>query len=266
MANYVAPSTGEVLVFDCNKLEAVNVIEAHQSALGCVSINSDGTMLATASEKGTIIRIFTIPNGDKLFQFRRGSLPAQIFCMCFNAKSTLLAVSSATETVHVFRLINPVKSSADAPSPHSPTASPSKRRLSSGSRERSASPGDEDAAEASHMEDSSLAYSERAKPANPTFASMIRRTSQNVGMSLAARVGGYLPTSVTTMWEPQRDFAWVKVPRNRRDSSSGGAVRTVVAMSANHPQIMVVTSDGQFLVFNIDFEKGGEGVLHHQAS
>jgi autophagy-related protein 18 len=264
-ANYVPPSTGEVLVYDCNKLEAVNVIEAHQSALGCVSINHDGTMLATASEKGTIIRVFAIPNGEKLYQFRRGSLPAQIFCMSFNATSTLLCVSSATETVHIFRLINPGKN-IDPSSPTSPPASSHShsRRFSFSSRERSTSPSSEDVADTSQVDDSGL-FNERPKPTNPTFASMIRRTSQNVGMSLAARVGGYLPSSVTEMWEPQRDFAWVKIPRNRRDSSSG-PIRTVVAMSANHPQIMVVTSDGQFLVYNIDLEKGGEGVLEHQYS
>ena len=44
---------------------------------------------------------------------------------------------------------------------------------------------------------------------------MIRRTSQNVGLALAARVGGYLPARVTEMWEPARDFAWVRIPRGR---------------------------------------------------
>lgn len=97
---------------------------------------------------------------------------------------------------------------------------------------------------------------------------MIRRTSQNVGLTLAGRVGGYLPSSVTEMWEPARDFAWAKIPRSRNTIGvAGGApVRSVVALSANRPQLLVVTSEGQYLIFNIDLEKGGEGVLEQQYS
>jgi autophagy-related protein 18 len=88
-------------------------------------------------------------------------------------------------------------------------------------------------------------------------------------MTLAARVGGYLPTSVTEMWEPARDFAWVKIPRVRQSLGGSGApgpIKSVVAMSSAHPQLLVVTSEGQFLVFNVDLEKGGEGVLEKQSS
>ena len=103
------------------------------------------------------------------------------------------------------------------------------------------------------------------KPINPTFASMIRRTSQNVGKSFAATVGGYLPSTVAQIWEPSRDFAWVKVPRSTTGSSAG-PVRTVVALSNNGPQVMVVTNEGNYYVFNIDLEKGGEGTLFKQYS
>jgi hypothetical protein len=48
--------------------------------------------------------------------------------------------------------------------------------------------------------------------------------------------------------------------------SAGQPVKSVVAMSSGHPQLMVVTSDGQFLVYNIDLERGGEGVLERRHS
>ena len=96
---------------------------------------------------------------------------------------------------------------------------------------------------------------------------MIRRTSQNVGTGFAATVGGYLPKSVTEMWEPTRDFAWIKIPKgNPGATSTGGPIRSVVAMSNNTPQVMVVTSEGSFYVFNIDLVKGGEGQLTKQYS
>lgn len=61
-------------------------------------------MLATASDKGTVIRVFSIPSAQKLYQFRRGSYASRIYSIAFNAVSSLLAVSSASETVHIFKL------------------------------------------------------------------------------------------------------------------------------------------------------------------
>jgi autophagy-related protein 18 len=237
-------------------MEAVNVIEAHNSPLSCIALNNDGTLLATASEKGTIIRVFSIPDAQKLYQFRRGSIPARIFSMSFNSTSTLLSVSSATETVHIFRLGAPNTSRSNSIS-SGPTNS------ASASHQRSSSRTSEDISD-DFGSTADISPVER-KPLNPTFASMIRRTSQTVGKSFAATVGGYLPSAVAEIWEPSRDFAWVKVPRSP-NSASSGPMRTVVALSNNGPQIMVVTSEGNYYVFNVDLEKGGEGTLYKQYS
>ncbi|KAF2121477.1 WD40-repeat-containing domain protein [Lophiotrema nucula] len=259
-SEHVAPTSGEVLIYDATKLEAVNVIEAHNSPLSCIAMNSEGTLLATASEKGTIIRVFSIPDAQKLYQFRRGSIPARIYSMSFNSTSTLLCVSSATETVHIFRLGQP-----NAGGSRSNSISGS-LRPSSSSRERSNSRGSEEL-EPSEYEESiaDLSAASDRKPINPTFASMIRRTSQNVGKSFAATVGGYLPSAVAEIWEPARDFAWVKIPKSP-NSASLGPIRTVTALSNNNPQVMVVTSEGNYYVFNVDLEKGGEGTLYKQFS
>jgi autophagy-related protein 18 len=48
--------------------------------------------------------VFAIPSADKVYQFRRGSYSAKIYSMSFNLVSTLLCVSSDTETVHIFKL------------------------------------------------------------------------------------------------------------------------------------------------------------------
>jgi autophagy-related protein 18 len=71
------------------------------------------------------------------------------------------------------------------------------------------------------------------------------------------------------MWEPARDFAWFKLPKPNQNSGGNGhngPLRSVVAMSSNTPQVMVVTSDGNFYVFSIDLSKGGEGTLTKQYS
>ncbi|KAJ4858544.1 hypothetical protein T069G_06811 [Trichoderma breve] len=241
---YVAPTSGEVLMFDTLTLKAVNVIEAHRSPLSCISLNSEGTMLATASETGTIIRIFSVPRGQKLYQFRRGTYPSTIYSMSFNLSSTLLCVSSASDTVHIFRLSSP--------------------RQDRWSRARS--------------HDGADSPNASAAPANRSqsgsFSSMLRRSSQIMGRGVVGVVGSYLPQSVTEMWEPLRDFAYIKIPKTTGlgagarvpGGQSSGPLRSVVAMSSSSPQVMVVTSDGGFYVYNIDMENGGEGYLVKQFS
>ncbi|KAF1964581.1 WD40 repeat-like protein [Bimuria novae-zelandiae CBS 107.79] len=254
-AEHAAPEKGEVIIYDATKLEPVNVIQAHNSPLSCIAMNSEGTMLATASEKGTIIRVFSVPGGEKLYQFRRGTIASRICSMSFNSTSTLLCVSSASDTVHIFRLAQPNKNRSGSIS--SSTGRPAS------TRGRSSSRASQESAEVYYAkEDGSTGGSPEPerKPINPTIASMIRRTSQTVGKSVFATVGGYLPSAVSEMWEPQRDFAWVKIPRST-SSSSTGLVKSVVAMRNDGPQIMVVTSDGTYYIFNIDLEKGGEGTL-----
>ena len=252
------PTSGEVLLFDTVKLEAINVVEAHRSPLSCMVLNNEGTILATASDKGTIIRVFSVPDAHKLYQFRRGSMPARIFSMSFNIASTLLCVSSATDTIHVFKLGPQISPTVEPVS--SPGKSPGffgNRRWSQES-ESPTEPGDE-------MNDSEIASSVSARKPNGTFMGLIRRTSQNVGTSLATTMGGYLPKGVTEMWEPARDFAWIKIPK-ANTSPTSGSLRSVVAMSSNTPQVMVVTSEGNFYVFSIDLVKGGEGQLTKQYS
>ncbi|KAL8693602.1 MAG: hypothetical protein Q9218_001602 [Villophora microphyllina] len=286
-------TTGEVLIFDALNLQAINVIEAHRSPLSCICLNDAGTLLATASDKGTIIRVFAVPSAKKLYQFRRGSMPSRIYSMAFNATSTLLCVSSASDTVHIFKLSPP------SPSDQSSTSNTAKRKDSMDStnlrprsshsahnteaiREESpapseSQPGDDLSRTISNgIESTSIPTSQRK--ANGTFMGMIRRTSQNVGTSFAASVGAYLPTAVSEMWEPTRDFAWLKIPKpsatlteqgspGQRIPSSGSGLgstaplKSVVAMSHNSPEVMVVTNEGRFYVFGIDLEKGGEGNL-----
>lgn len=181
--------------------------------------------------------------------------------MSFNATSSLLCVSSATDTIHVFRLGAPPHSHDEA----------EKSGNSGSSRERhsSSSPGGGDsrsdfATSVSIGSDTIAMQTDRKH--NGTFMGIIRRTSQNVGTTFASSVGAYLPSAVSEMWEPTRDFAWMKIPK-APPSEQGGilssttALRSVVAISSNTPQVMVVTNEGHFYVFGIDLEKGGEGTL-----
>eukprot|EP00164_Ancoracysta_twista_P000102 GFYU01000144.1.p1 GENE.GFYU01000144.1~~GFYU01000144.1.p1 ORF type:complete len:358 (-),score=87.71 GFYU01000144.1:505-1578(-) len=80
-------------------------IAAHEGPLSCMALNLDGTRLCTASEKGTLLRVFDTASGQALRELRRGVDRAEIFSICFNYNSTLLACSSDKGTVHVFSMI-----------------------------------------------------------------------------------------------------------------------------------------------------------------
>lgn len=105
---------GEVQIFDCVNLRAVTMIPAHDSPVAAMAFNSAGTKLSTASEKGTVIRVYSIPDGQKLYEFRRGvKRCVTIFSLAFSHDSLFLCASSNTETVHIFKLEAPKKEPTD---------------------------------------------------------------------------------------------------------------------------------------------------------
>nr|CAB3267751.1 WD repeat domain phosphoinositide-interacting protein 2-like [Phallusia mammillata] len=96
---------GEVQIFDVTSLKAVSTINAHNTPLAAMSFNTSANKLATASGKGTVIRVFSIPDGQKLFEFRRGvKRCVSIGSLAFSPDAKFLCASSNTETVHIFKL------------------------------------------------------------------------------------------------------------------------------------------------------------------
>ena len=115
----VALSTGKSTVLACPGLHKGQVrlelydlrrtrfVRAHETCLQRISLTPDGTRLATASERGTLIRVFTTHDGQQLQELRRGSDPAAIYCLAFSMDGRRLAASSDRGTVHVFALPPP---------------------------------------------------------------------------------------------------------------------------------------------------------------
>ncbi|KAI8436378.1 hypothetical protein MSG28_004402 [Choristoneura fumiferana] len=98
-------AVGEVQIFDAVHLTAACVLSAHESGLAALAWSACGRRLATASERGTVIRVFAVPERARLFELRRGvKRCVTISCLAFSACGALLAAASNTETVHVFRL------------------------------------------------------------------------------------------------------------------------------------------------------------------
>lgn len=96
--------TGDVLIFDLTSLQPYLIIEAHKRKLQVTTLSNDGTMLATASKLGTIIRVFKVSTGERICQFRRGRYPATINCISFSEDNKYLIVSSSSHKIHIFSI------------------------------------------------------------------------------------------------------------------------------------------------------------------
>ncbi|KAI9599540.1 WD40-repeat-containing domain protein [Syncephalis fuscata] len=224
-AQHGTTTTGTVYIFDTLSLQTVNTAQAHKSPLAYVVTNAEGTMMATASDKGTVIRVFSLPDGQKLYQFRRGSYPTRIHCISFNLVSSLLCVSSDHETVHIFKL-------SDGNNNDDINATGSIGRATAAYGDNNSTQG----------------------RSSGGVSKMLRASS--IKKAVGKNMAGYLPDVLTEMWEPARDFAHLKL------KSAG--VQSLVALSSSTPQVIVVTSEGYLYLYNIDLERGGECVFNKQ--
>lgn len=82
----------------------VSLIKAHKSKIRCLALNKSGTMIASASEMGTIIRIYSTQTCSLLYEFRRGLDRAIVYAMEFSQNGTKLAVLSDKQTLHVYNI------------------------------------------------------------------------------------------------------------------------------------------------------------------
>lgn len=77
-------------------------IQAHITNIEALALSNNGKFVATASEVGTLIRVFNTESGMQEYEFRRGTQSASIYDLCFNGDATLLACTSSNGTVHIY--------------------------------------------------------------------------------------------------------------------------------------------------------------------
>lgn len=354
---------GDAIIFDLISLQPLAVIEAHKAALSAMCLSNDGALLATASNKGTIVRIFNVHTGVKLYQFRRGTYPTKIYSLAFSSDNRYVVATSSSGTVHIFRLgeeellankqrqkrearekntkghetiaeetsqsvpkslsdeidnddgddsdnendndndnendnnvDNNGNDGADADSDGGVSNVPTKQRKLSQS---SATSG------ASVMSGvTSDDYRERTEPivdlTRLSMARIIRRSSQTLGRKAAQRMGDLLPSRFSSILEPTRHFASLKIQSIEKDvksiamldvelhtehvslahlasrdspdadlrpvASSGSSSSIKDGIPSNLLHINVVTSEGYFYTYGLDPERGGDCILLHQYS
>uniref|UniRef100_U3JIF3 Uncharacterized protein n=1 Tax=Ficedula albicollis TaxID=59894 RepID=U3JIF3_FICAL len=79
-------------------------INAHQSEVGCAALGPSGALVASASRRGTLIRLFCTQSRARLLELRRGTDPATLYCLSFSPDCSFLCAVSDKGTGHVFAL------------------------------------------------------------------------------------------------------------------------------------------------------------------
>lgn len=100
-----------------NSRNQIRTFQAHQNPLGQIAISPNGLLIATASKRGTIIRIWSNDNikdlrsttskeepPQMLVELRRGVESTIIHDIIFHADSQMLCVTGGTGTAHLYCL------------------------------------------------------------------------------------------------------------------------------------------------------------------
>jgi WD40 repeat protein len=108
---YPTLNTGEIAILNMKNENSFN-IQAHTSKIEQVAISNNGKYIATASEKGTIIRLFDVDTQKQINEFRRGTEYVPIIQLAFHPNLSILLVESDKGTIHLFNteILNDSKS------------------------------------------------------------------------------------------------------------------------------------------------------------
>ena len=82
----------------------ISIIPAHTTPLRAITISPQGDLIATASEKGTIVRVYSAANCSLVCELRRGIDKAVVYSLAISPTSHRLAVTSDKRTLHIYEL------------------------------------------------------------------------------------------------------------------------------------------------------------------
>ena len=87
---------------EIRKEDKQKLIQAHESNIAYITMNNEGTILATASDKGTLIRLFNVLKLEMITELRRGAKNVKINCLAFDINTQYIGCTSDVGTVHIF--------------------------------------------------------------------------------------------------------------------------------------------------------------------
>ena len=101
--------SGYIKLKNYNSPLNVPAINAHDGNISFIAINHEGSLIASSSEKGTLIRIFSTFNGELIQELRRGAKIADIYHITFDLNNNFIACTSSSRTVHIFSIYASIK-------------------------------------------------------------------------------------------------------------------------------------------------------------
>lgn len=69
-----------------------------------MAVNPDGTLIASASQRGHIIKIYSTDGGEVVQELKRGNSKAEITSIVFHPSQYLLACTSSKSSIHLFEI------------------------------------------------------------------------------------------------------------------------------------------------------------------
>jgi len=93
---------GTLTVYECKKDSEPLTFRAHVHSVSAIKFSRDSSIIATAGEKGTLIRLFDSSTGGLLYVFRRGTLASRILSLAMAPSNSYLLAISESGTIHLF--------------------------------------------------------------------------------------------------------------------------------------------------------------------
>ena len=81
----------------------ISIFTAHNSNITHIVFSCNNEMIATCSEKGTVVKIFSI-NGALIHEYKRGSIPCKINYLRFSNDDSSILCASDSKSTHLFSL------------------------------------------------------------------------------------------------------------------------------------------------------------------
>ena len=188
-----------------------------------LQLSRDGATLATASDKGTLVRVFDTATGAPLRELRRGADRAAIHSIAFAPKGDYLAVASDKGTAHVYALMSRESANGDG----------------AGTGGDDSTDGDVNRRDGMRTDATSASASSSSPPLSPSAS----HSSKNAKSPLSF-VKGFLPKYFSSSWS----LAQYKV---------GEGVVAAVAFGREPRTLIVVTDAGEWHKVGFDPVNGG---------
>lgn len=94
----------KVLNFVVDKSIDLQIMAHDNTEIGAIAVNNDGTLIASASIRGHIIKIYSTDGGDLVQELKRGNSKADISGLVFHPTQHIIACTSSNKSIHLFEI------------------------------------------------------------------------------------------------------------------------------------------------------------------